>query len=49
MLPEDCVIEIARVLLENGEKPTATKLKMVMGKNYKGFDSLPDPTTYTNP
>ena len=46
MFPEDCVIEIARVLLENGEKPTTTKLKMVMGKNYKGFDSLPDPVVF---
>ena len=42
MLPEDCIIEIVRALLNDGEKPTATKLQ-----NFKGFATLPEPIVFT--
>ena len=47
MLPEDCLVEIVKVLLENGEKPTATKLRIALGKNYKSPISLPNPIVFT--
>ena len=45
---EDCVLEITRVLLESGEKPTATKLLLALGKTapLEKFKALPDPIVF---
>ena len=43
MLPEDFITEIARVLLNDGDKPTFTKLRIALSKNYKSLAALLDP------